>query len=196
MSLGKALTIAAMVCAVTASVAFAATFNGTSGPDTLIGTNSNDLFNAGGGNDIVFGLRGNDNINGGDGNDTLNGDGSCPAGTTSAAYCSTAETGGDGNDNIDGGPGNDTINGQGGADNISGGDGNDTINAGSGPDNVSGGGGNDTIRAADGFKDQIACGSGWDTAYVDKYDAVNRDCENVITGASGSHFVRRASARR
>jgi Ca2+-binding RTX toxin-like protein len=190
MSLGKPLVLATVVLAVAATAAFAATINGTSGNDTLIGTTGPDLINAYGGDDTVYGLAGNDNINGGDGNDTLYGDGSCPKGATTALYCSTAETSSDGNDNIDGGAGNDTIYGGGGMDNITADGGADVIVGGSGADTISGGTGNDTIYGVDGTKDTIACGDGYDVVFADKIDSVNSNCEKVVRGVTAARLQR------
>ena len=55
---------------------------------------------------------------------------------------------------------------------------------GRGEDQLYGGSGNDTMNAQDGYKDNVNCGLGTDTAYVDKRDLVNEDCENVF-GAGG-----------
>lgn len=68
---------------------------GSSGPDTLNGTNKE---NGGPGNDTIYGLGGNDTINGGDGNDKLFGG----AGNDTIM-------GGSGNDEITGGAGNDLL---------------------------------------------------------------------------------------
>jgi hypothetical protein len=83
----------------------------------------------------------------------------------------------------------DTISGLGGSDDLYGGsgqdqvrarDGKDRIDGGFGSDGLFGGGHNDTISAADGYKDHVNCGRGIDTAYVDRFDRVNKDCENVF----------------
>jgi hypothetical protein len=83
----------------------------------------------------------------------------------------------------------DTISGLGGPDDLYGGsgqdevrarDGNDRIDGGFGSDELFGGGHNDTISAADGYTDNVNCGRGIDTAYVDRVDRVNKDCENVF----------------
>lgn len=199
----KSIALAALICAVTAAVALAATITGTAGNDTLIGTPQADTISALDGNDVVFGLAGNDTIDAGNGDDAVYGDGRCPAGATDASYCSTGETAGDGDDAISGGDGNDRLFGQGGNDAISGGngadfidggsgknaldggDGADTIIAGSGPgpNGVFGGDGNDTINARNGVKDFIACGNGVDTVYADRIDAIRADCERVVYAA-------------
>jgi hypothetical protein len=51
-----------------------------------------------------------------------------------------------------------------------------------GPDTISGRGGDDTISIADGYEDDVNCGAGTDTVYVDELDVVNADCEEVTPG--------------
>lgn len=80
--------------------------------------------------------------------------------------------------------GNDDCYGGSGADGIRCGAGNDRIDGGFGQDKLFGGPGNDTISAVDGQVDQVNCGTGTDTAYVDEKDAVNpaqaKICENIF----------------
>ena len=78
--------------------------------------------------------------------------------------------------------GNDDCYGGSGADNIRCGAGNDRIDGGFGEDMLFGALGNDTISAADGKVDQVNCGEGDDTVYVDglDVDVVNDDCEHVF----------------
>ena len=90
-------------------------------------------------------------------------------------------------DTVDGGVGNDTLTGGYGNDTITGGPGKDTIYA-----DVSSTTcnyiqcrlpqGNDTIHARDGEADQIDCGVGNDTAYVDAVDTASTSCETVVKG--------------
>ena len=102
--------------------------------------------------------------------------------------------GGGGNDVIKAYDTNDTVNGGAGDDQIEGGLGNDVVTGGPGKDMIMGDSsashcsyygsckvpfGNDTIYAQDGEADQIDCGIGEDTAYVDAIDTVT-GCENVI----------------
>ena len=51
-----------------------------------------------------------------------------------------------------------------------------------GPDSITGGGGNDTISIADGYEDDVNCGEGTDTVYVDELDVVSANCEAVTPG--------------
>jgi hypothetical protein len=114
----------------------------------------------------------------------------------------------EGSSNLDGGGGNDvlkaydmndTVSGGPGDDRLEGGLGNDTVTGGPGKDTIMGDAsssycsylgsckvpfGNDTIYAQDGEVDQIDCGIGEDTAYVDPIDVVT-NCETVIKGAGG-----------
>ena len=71
------------------------------------------------------------------------------------------------------GAGNDTVVGR---------DGNDRIYGNAGSDTLYGNHENDTINSAgDGVRDVVKCGIGKDdTAYVDKIDWVNKNCENVF----------------
>ena len=72
-----------------------------------------------------------------------------------------------------GGAGNDTMVGR---------DGNDRINGNTGSDMLFGNHGNDTIDSAgDQRMDIVKCGFGEDdTAYIDKFDRVKDNCENVF----------------
>ncbi|MBA3390764.1 MAG: hypothetical protein WKF28_05950 [Rubrobacteraceae bacterium] len=91
----------AVLLSLTAGVAVAKTFNGTSGNDRLKGTDKADTMRGYAGNDQISGRRGSDFINAGPGNDLVFGD-----------------------------KGNDTIEGKTGRDELHGGAGNDTIFAG------------------------------------------------------------------
>jgi Ca2+-binding RTX toxin-like protein len=82
--------------------------------------------------------------------------------------------------------GGDTINGLEGNDAIDGGQGNDTVSGGPDRDRLFGGAGHDVLLARDGRTDTLDCGKDYDTALVDRFDRVARNCETV----------RRASRRR
>jgi RTX calcium-binding nonapeptide repeat (4 copies) len=165
--------------------AFATTFTGTAASDLLVGTTGPDVLRGLAGDDCLFGRAGadrleggsdndeilgepgNDIIDAGSGDDRVRGDGLCPPGVTSSAFCTT---GGLGNDQIVGGPGKDTIDGDGGNDHVSGqgGDdrlrgqaGNDVISGGSGTDILSGLSGNDRL-AGSGGADRLLGGAGND----------------------------------
>jgi Ca2+-binding RTX toxin-like protein len=69
-----------------------------------------------------------------------------------------------------------------GPDRLTGTDSADQIRGLGGPDTISGRGGDDTISVADGYKDDVSCGEGTDTVYVDELDIVNADCEAVTPG--------------
>jgi len=99
---------------------------GTSGNESMTGTDGEDMFAGLGGNDGLSGADGEDDLFGGSGNDALNG--------------------GTGDDMLSGGSGNDALNGGSGNDMLSGGTGNDSFvtdgsdaiaeNAGEGTDTV------------------------------------------------------------
>ena len=92
-------------------------------------------------------------------------------------------------DGYEGGGGDDRLYGLGGADALSGGAGNDrlagdsgsdVLNGGPGRDRLRGGSGRDVIRSRDRTRDHIVCGSGYDTVYADRKDAVHQSCERVL----------------
>jgi Tol biopolymer transport system component len=137
---------------------------GTDGPDTLRGT---DLA------DVLVGLAGDDRISGTTGpdraGDTLEGDA--------------------GNDLLVGTASEDTLTGGSGDDTLSGGFNADDLTGGPGRDVLRGEGGADVIYARDGERDVVSCGTNTaastapygesDVAYVDRVDAVSKDCEYV-----------------
>jgi hypothetical protein len=86
----------------------------------------------------------------------------------------------DGPDYIAGKQSADDLYGNRGQDEVRAGNGRDRVFGGRGRDALYGGGGNDTMNAQDNYKDNVNCGLGTDTAYVDKLDRVNEDCENVF----------------
>jgi hypothetical protein len=83
----------------------------------------------------------------------------------------------------------DELYGNRGKDEVRAGNGRDRVFGGRGEDRLYGGGGNDTMNAQDGYKDNVNCGLGTDTAYVDKRDRVNEDCENVFGGQEPNPVV-------
>ena len=85
-----------------------------------------------------------------------------------------------GNDYIFGEQANDVLRGGLGNDMVFGRDGNDQIYGDAGSDELFGDIGVDRINAADGEKDVVNCGADVDTAYVDKVDTFNKNCENVF----------------
>lgn len=103
----------------------------------------------GSGSEQIVGLGGADKLFGAGGQDCL--------------------LGGPGNDRLVGGPGNDTLNG---------GVGNDTLTPGPGADVIDAGAGNDVIVARDRVRETIRCGTGVDSATVDRTD-VTIGCEVV-----------------
>jgi Ca2+-binding RTX toxin-like protein len=91
-----------------------------------------------------------------------------------------------GPDYIAGKPRADDLYGGRGQDEVRAGNGRDRVFGGRGRDQLYGGGGNDTMNARDGYSDDVNCGLGTDTAYVDKRDRVNENCEDVfVSGGPG-----------
>jgi Ca2+-binding RTX toxin-like protein len=131
------LVAAALLLALSAGVALAQNFIGTSGPDVIAGTDKADFIDGKGAADQLSGLDGRDTTLGRAGDDLIEG--------------------GRGPDRLTGGPDNDTIYGGGGNDAVNGGPGDDTIivsDDGTGPDSADQyacGDGEDTVyvRSAD-----------------------------------------------
>lgn len=133
-------------------------FEGTSGPDVVLGTNGNDTIDAGSGDDKVCAGGGDDQLTGGAGNDALDGGTGTDRvvglgdvdfvltptlliglGTDSLTSIEQAIlTGGAGNNLLDasGFPGPVVLNGGNGFDGLFGGPGNDALDGGPGFDNV------------------------------------------------------------
>lgn len=85
-----------------------------------------------------------------------------------------------------GGRGRDRLFGMGGADGLFGEAGADTIVGGKASDLLEGGAGPDRIRARDGKRDQLRCGSAFDTALADRVDRAAADCDRVRVKRSRS----------
>ena len=89
--------------------------------------------------------------------------------------------GGAGNDRLRGMDGDDCLEGGAGNDRLEGGNGNDRLSGGIGNDSIDGGSGNDAVFAREGRRDTVRCGSGRDSARVDRVDTVS-GCEQVRRG--------------
>jgi Ca2+-binding RTX toxin-like protein len=133
---------------------------GRAGHDTLLGAD---------GPDCLHGEAGRDRLDGGSGDDSLAGGPGSDHGLA----------GGAGNDVLSGASGNDVLPGGDGNDRLKGGSGRDRLSGGAGVNRYSGGAGNDRISAANGQRELVSCGSGRDTARVDRRDRVS-GCERVI----------------
>jgi Ca2+-binding RTX toxin-like protein len=151
--------------------------DGTSGDDTLTGTEvpeaifglaGNDTASGGGGNDCVNGDQGKDRLKGGPGKDIVKGG----AGKDRVA-------GGGGKDKLKGNAGKDQLKGGGGADRLSGAGGKDRLNGGGGKDRLKGGPGKDVLKGGGG-KDRINCGGGKDKVTAQAKDKVSASCEKVV----------------
>jgi Ca2+-binding RTX toxin-like protein len=111
--------------------------------------------------DTIDGTEGPDDLIGTDKNDVIHASGG--ADYVSGLAAADLLYAGAGNDTVVGRDGNDRIYGNAGSDMLFGNHENDTINS-----------------AGDGVRDVVKCGIGKDdTAYVDKMDSVNKNCENV-----------------
>jgi hypothetical protein len=172
--------------------------DGGSGNDRLVGGTSNDWLWGNVGDDYLDSGLGSDLMSGGDGSDvadfssrtgaltiTLDGNwGDGEAGENdNIGYTIEEVRSGSGNDTITGGSAANSLKGGAGNDTLSGGAGDDTIDGGPGQDSLHGGDGNDAIRSRDGITDQLTCGAGTDTTYVDPIDTFASDCEVNDTGA-------------
>jgi hypothetical protein len=109
--------------------------NGTSGDDTIGGTDDNDVINGKAGDDELTGGEGDDSLDGGSGDDVM--------------------AGGEGDDWLRGGSGDDEIDGGEGDDVIKAGSGDDVINGGEGDDEISTGSGADVISFSGEFGDDV-----------------------------------------
>lgn len=139
-----------------------ANIDGTSGNDTIQGTQFADTVDGKAGDDTIHGDGGADLLRGGDGNDTIHG--------------------GAGHDTIDGGDGNDVIFGGSGDSVLRGGKGDDVLTGDNSVDTIMGGEGNDVIDASDGDDliagnagdDNMTGGKGADTFFIRDGDGNDR----------------------
>ena len=156
--------------------------DGGPGDDTIRGGRGNDQFIYGReGNDQLYGESGHEKILGGDGNDLI--DGGRAADRLEGGNGEDVIFGRAAKDSLSGDVGYDRLDGGSGPDALQGGEGNDELVGGSDVDILDGGPGDDSIRAADAFADDVRCGPGNDTVYVEA-DAPQRDvlseCELVV----------------
>jgi len=153
---------------------------GGPGNDLIKGGRGSDLIKGGDGNDELHGQTGTENVTGGEGDDTI--DGGPARDLLEGNNGSDVVKGGLGDDTVDGGEGADQLDGGSGEDDVYGGEGADHLVGGPGPDIIEGNGGDDTIRVADASRDEVDCGDGSDTVFVE-IAAPNRDalvdCETV-----------------
>jgi Ca2+-binding RTX toxin-like protein len=176
--LAWAVSAGALSLAIGASVSIAKPFFGTSGNDTISGTDRHDYIAARAGDDTVDALAGFDVVLGGRGNDTVHG-GAAP----------DLVLGGRGDDTLYGDDGPDRIFAQQGVDTEYGGEGDDdlwalarrdvTRDPNEPADTLDGGPGNDRFHVRDGEPDHIACGAGFDVVLADFKDVASADCEVV-----------------
>ena len=149
-------------------------FNGTRGPNRLVGTAAPELFCGGPGNDAIYAGGGSDAIYGGPGADTV--------------------YGGAGNDFVEGGNGvyKDSLYGKGGNDFLMANAGNDVVVGGGGSDFLLGGPGDDRVLGRDGTygNDSVVGMSGeerrGDTCSADRKASLRLPHDNV---ASCEHML-------
>jgi Tol biopolymer transport system component len=158
---------------------------GQPGKDRITGTQRDDKVCGLGGNDVIH-LEGGADVAYGD----MCGAAIPPVDDTAAIAGLRAAPppgGASGNDSLIGGTGNDQLYGGWGNDRLVGGSGDDAMYGGVGRDRLIGGPGSniyragpgrDSINAANGTEDLVDCGSGRDTARVDRIDFV-KGCEHV-----------------
>lgn len=137
---------------------------GGAGDDTIDGLGGNDNLSGGDGADVIRGGPGDDYLNGGKGTNTLFGDDGNDA-LDGGAFGETL-IGGSGDDIVLGNGGDDQLQGGEGADRLIGGEGNDFILGGAGVDALGGGAGSDLLDGGIGA-DYMDGGSGSDTHIVD-----------------------------
>ncbi len=165
-----------------------ASFTGTAGNDTLVGSDGDDELYGLDGNDQISAQTGDDTLYGGDGNDSLAGfDGNDliygGTGNDLVLALSGADVmyGGDGNDTGSGGAGDDTLYGDAGDDLLLGQDNDDLIYGGLGTDILRGGSGHDILYGEDG-PDTLSGGVGNDTLY-------GGDGADIFYGGAGNDLL-------
>ena len=153
---------------------------GLAGDDFIQGGNGADEIDGGSGDDLLSGQVGADCIRGGEGNDTVFG--GLGADIIDGDAGDDLLRGGLGGALISGGDGNDLISGEQGADTLNGGDGNDTVNGGLGDDEVNGDDGDDLLRGLE-DNDVLNGGDGND-------DLRGNDGEDTLNGDDGDDVLR------
>jgi hypothetical protein len=155
---------------------------GLAGNDTLRGLGGNDTLDGGPGNDVLEGGDGHDELKGQAGNDTLRGGkgNDCLIGGSGNDWLS----GDSGNDHLLGGAGRDRMFGGAGKDTMDGGAGNDTLVGGAGADEFEGGAGNDLMVVGSALVANVNGGTGVDTV---KLDALGASID--LTGPLGDTFA-------
>ncbi|MCC3531191.1 MAG: calcium-binding protein [Microcoleus sp. PH2017_21_RUC_O_A] len=168
------------------------TIEGTDGDDIIVATGANqslygkkgkDKLKGKSGKNKLYGGKDGDDCEGGDGDDEVRGDrgdDKCDGGggndTLYGGKDNDTLSGGTDNDTCKGDDGDDWVHGNDGKDDVDGGSGNDTVYGGKGDDTCNGGEGNDTVRGDRG-NDNVNGGEGNDTVNGGK------DNDTVIGGA-------------
>jgi VCBS repeat-containing protein len=154
-------------------------FDGTMGPDLVLGTSGSDMFRTGDGNDVINDDSGNDGVQAGAGDDLVY-----------TGMDNDVVDGGIGNDQIFAGLGNDLVFGDEGDDFIMLEGGNDVAFGGAGQDFMAGGAGNDAI-SGDAGDDKLFGEAGWDALYgKDGDDELwGMDGNDMLVGDSGNDLL-------
>lgn len=174
------------------------TIEGTDGADEVYGFDGNDVIRGGKGQDQIYGIAGSDHLDGGEDDDSLYGaDGDD---TLSGGSGNDELWGADGNDILLGGAGDDKLVDSDGLNELYGGDGDDEISSlgatndnklygGNGQDILYGGSGNDILEGGFGF-DELYGDSGNDNYYVnDAFDFIS-DTDGTDTAYVKVNFVK------
>ena len=144
---------------------------GTPGADVIVGGDSGEEIDGRGGADTICSRGGDDTVRGSAGNDRIYG-----------GRGADLLLGGSGADLLYGQSGKDRLGGGSGKDRVDGGSGNDLLDdqklGGAGMDRLVGGTGADRVNAADDSADSVDCGSGRDSAQLDREDR-QRLCDRV-----------------
>jgi Ca2+-binding RTX toxin-like protein len=177
--------------------------SGREGADVLLGGAGRDILRGGPGSDVLDGGTGADDLRGhapsigiGDGVDvadyssrtapitvTLNGMFSEHIRNVDDGEASEGDTVDETVEVVFGGSGDDVLVAMLVQDNFfEGRDGDDTLDGGPGADILRGGAGEDTLKSRDGVRDELFCGEGTDSVFVDELDVVAADCEGVDFG--------------
>jgi Ca2+-binding RTX toxin-like protein len=146
------------------------TFDGTAGPDLVLGTHGSDMFRTGDGNDVINDDLGNDGVQAGAGDDLVY-----------TGVDNDVIDAGTGNDSVFAGEGYDLVFGDDGDDFLMLEGGNDVAFGGAGQDFIGGGTGNDAI-SGDAGDDKLFGEGGWDALF-------GKDGDDELWGMDGNDLL-------
>lgn len=145
-------------------------FDGTAGPDLVLGTHGSDMFRTGDGNDVINDDLGNDGVQAGAGDDLVY-----------TGVDNDVVDAGAGNDSVFAGEGNDLVFGDDGDDFLMLEGGNDVAFGGAGHDFIAGGAGNDAL-SGDAGDDKLFGEGGWDALF-------GKDGDDELWGMDGNDLL-------